>query len=50
MWRQETQGEFFLLFNACLNYNFLHVGWPEKSKNPEVKKEKEPTEDGEAGY
>ncbi|MDZ7289306.1 MAG: M14 family zinc carboxypeptidase [candidate division KSB1 bacterium] len=28
MWRQETQGEFFLLFNACLNYNHLDVGRP----------------------
>jgi hypothetical protein len=28
MWRQETQGEFFLLFNACLNYNNLNVGRP----------------------
>lgn len=42
MWRQETQGEFFLLFNACLNYNNLHVGRPEK-KVMEEKKAPEPT-------
>jgi hypothetical protein len=28
MWRQQTQGSFFLLFNAMLNYNYLHVGRP----------------------
>jgi len=26
MWRQQTQGSFFLLFNAILNYDHLHVG------------------------
>jgi hypothetical protein len=26
MWRHQTQGEFFLLFNAALNYNNLGVG------------------------
>jgi len=26
MWRQQTQGSFFLLFNALLNYDHLHVG------------------------
>jgi hypothetical protein len=26
MWRHQTQGEFFLLFNAALNYNNLNVG------------------------
>lgn len=26
MWRNETQGSFFLLFNALLNYDHLHVG------------------------
>ena len=41
MWRQETQGEFFLLFNACLNYNNLYVGRPEKKV--EEKKAPEPT-------
>ena len=37
MWRQETQGEFFLLFNACLNYNHLDVG------RPPAKQEEKPT-------
>src|SRR5215204_4436990 len=26
MWRHQTQGEFFLVFNAALNYNNLNVG------------------------
>jgi hypothetical protein len=26
MWRHQTQGEFFLLFNAALNYDHLGVG------------------------
>jgi hypothetical protein len=26
MWRHQTQGEFFLLFNAALNYDNLSVG------------------------
>jgi len=26
MWRQQTQGSFFLLFNAALNYQHLNVG------------------------
>jgi hypothetical protein len=26
MWRQQTQGSFFLLFNAVLNYDHLDVG------------------------
>jgi hypothetical protein len=26
MWRQQTQGSFFLLFNAALNYDNLGVG------------------------
>jgi hypothetical protein len=26
MWRHQTQGEFFLLFNAALNYDSLSVG------------------------
>ncbi len=26
MWRQQTQGSFFLLFNALLHYDHLHVG------------------------
>lgn len=29
MWRHQTQGAFFLLFNAALNYNHLGVGRPE---------------------
>jgi hypothetical protein len=28
MWRHQTQGEFFLLFNAALNYNNLGAGRP----------------------
>jgi hypothetical protein len=28
MWRQQTQGSFFLLFNAALNYDHLGVGRP----------------------
>jgi hypothetical protein len=28
MWRQQTQGSFFLLFNAMLNFDHLHVGRP----------------------
>jgi Zinc carboxypeptidase len=45
MWRHETQGEFFLLFNTCLNYNNLNVGRPEKKD--EEKKMTEPTSEGE---
>ena len=26
MWRHQTQGEFFLVFNAALNYDNLSVG------------------------
>jgi len=26
MWRHETHGSFFLVFNAALNYDHLHVG------------------------
>jgi hypothetical protein len=26
MWRHQTQGEFFLLFNAALNFDNLGVG------------------------
>jgi len=29
MWRHQTQGSFFLLFNAAMNYNNLGVGRPE---------------------
>ncbi|MCW5969852.1 MAG: hypothetical protein KIT57_15200 [Blastocatellales bacterium] len=28
MWRHETHGSFFLLFNAALNFDHLHVGRP----------------------
>ena len=30
MWRHQTQGEFFLLFNAALNYDNLNVGRPSR--------------------
>jgi len=30
MWRHQTQGEFFLLFNAVLNYDNLGVGRSEQ--------------------
>jgi len=26
MWRHQTQGEFFLVFNAALNFDNLNVG------------------------
>jgi hypothetical protein len=26
MWRHQTHGSFFLLFNAALNYDHLHAG------------------------
>jgi hypothetical protein len=29
MWRHQTQGSFFLIFNAALNYNHLELGRPE---------------------
>lgn len=32
MWRHQTQGEFFLLFNAALNYDNLNVGRPEPAR------------------
>jgi hypothetical protein len=32
MWRHQTQGEFFLLFNAALNYDNLNVGRSEPSR------------------
>ncbi|HJQ24555.1 MAG TPA: M14 family zinc carboxypeptidase [Blastocatellia bacterium] len=35
MWRHQTQGEFFLLFNAALNYNNLSVGRAEPPSRPE---------------
>jgi hypothetical protein len=35
MWRHQTQGAFFLLFNAALNYNHLGVGRPEPPPRPQ---------------
>jgi hypothetical protein len=35
MWRHQTQGEFFLLFNAALNYNHLGAGRTEQPARPE---------------
>jgi hypothetical protein len=34
MWRHQTQGEFFLLFNAALNYDNLGVGLPDTPPAP----------------
>ena len=34
MWRHQTQGSFFLLFNAMLNYDHLHVGRPGPPARP----------------
>jgi hypothetical protein len=34
MWRHQTQGEFFLLFNAALNYDNLGVGLAETTPAP----------------
>jgi hypothetical protein len=34
MWRHQTQGEFFLLFNAALNYDNLGVGLAEPTPAP----------------
>jgi hypothetical protein len=28
MWRHQTQGSYFLLFNAMLNYDHLNAGRP----------------------
>jgi hypothetical protein len=36
MWRHQTQGAFFLLFNAALNYNNLGAGRPEPRPRPEA--------------
>jgi hypothetical protein len=33
MWRQQTQGSFFLLFNAVLNYNHLGIGRTRRAEN-----------------
>ena len=35
MWRHQTQGSFFLLFNAALNYNNLGAGRPEPAARPQ---------------
>jgi hypothetical protein len=35
MWRHQTQGAFFLLFNAALNYNNLGVGRAEPQPRPQ---------------
>ncbi|HKQ07067.1 MAG TPA: M14 family zinc carboxypeptidase [Blastocatellia bacterium] len=35
MWRHQTQGSFFLLFNAALNYNNLGAGRPEQPARPQ---------------
>jgi hypothetical protein len=35
MWRHQTQGSFFLLFNAALNYNNLGAGRPELPARPQ---------------
>jgi hypothetical protein len=37
MWRHQTQGEFFLLFNAALNYNNLGVGLAEPTSGQRQK-------------
>jgi hypothetical protein len=34
MWRHQTQGEFFLLFNAALNFNNLNAGRAEPPARP----------------
>ncbi|HLG14791.1 MAG TPA: M14 family zinc carboxypeptidase [Blastocatellia bacterium] len=36
MWRHQTQGAFFLLFNAALNYNNLGAGRPERPARAEA--------------
>ena len=35
MWRHQTQGAFFLLFNAALHYNHLGAGRPEPGARPQ---------------
>jgi hypothetical protein len=35
MWRHQTQGSFFLLFNAALNYDNLGVGRGERPPRPQ---------------
>jgi hypothetical protein len=36
MWRHQTQGEFFLLFNAALNFNHLDAGVAERGARPQA--------------
>ena len=36
MWRQQTQGSFFLLFNAALHYDHLSVGRPSTPRRGEI--------------
>ncbi|MEW6128773.1 MAG: M14 family zinc carboxypeptidase [Acidobacteriota bacterium] len=37
MWRHQTQGEFFLIFNAALNFNHLGAGLaPERPRSPQA--------------
>jgi hypothetical protein len=36
MWRHQTQGAFFMLFNAVMNYNNLGVGRPEPRPRPDA--------------
>ena len=36
MWRHETQGSFFLLFNAMLNYDHLGAGRAAAPRKPET--------------
>jgi hypothetical protein len=35
MWRHQTQGEFFLLFNAALHFNHLSAGLPDRTLRPQ---------------
>ncbi len=35
MWRHQTQGEFFLLFNAALHFNHLSAGVSERGMRPQ---------------
>ncbi len=35
MWRHQTQGEFFLLFNAALHFNHLSAGIEERAPRPQ---------------
>ncbi len=35
MWRHQTQGEFFLLFNAALHFNHLSAGVSERGPRPQ---------------